>query len=86
MDSTFTAILRPFLRFIGDEPIAEDTDLRQMGLDSMQAIELLFAVEDEFGVMLRDDLMTDATFQTAGSLWDALCMSKQDPTTSKDAA
>jgi acyl carrier protein len=68
----FAELLRPFLRFAADAPIGPDADLRRLGLDSMQAIELLFAIEDEFGVTLADDLLTDATFQTAGSLWAAL--------------
>lgn len=67
----FSCVLRPFLRFAGDGVIEADTDLRHLGLDSMQAIELLFAVEDEFGVSLADDLMTDETFRTAGNLWNA---------------
>jgi acyl carrier protein len=79
MDTTFAETLRPFLRFAGDRPIEEDSDLRQLGLDSMQAIELLFAIEDEFGTTLADDLMTDATFQTAGSLWEALRKSQGEP-------
>ena len=37
----------------------------------MQAIELLFAVEDPFGVSLPDEKLTDAPFETAGSLWPA---------------
>jgi acyl carrier protein len=65
-------VLRPFLRFAGDEPLAADSDLRRLGLDSMQAIDLLFALEDTFGISLADDLMTDETFRTAGNLWSAL--------------
>lgn len=66
---SFTALLRPFLRFAGDAPIRPESRLRDLGLDSMQAIELMFALEDEFGVTLPDDKLTDATFETAGSLW-----------------
>ena len=68
----FLDVLRPFLRFAGPEPIGADADLRRLGLDSMQAIEVLFALEDEFCVSLADDLMTDETFRTAGNLWRAL--------------
>lgn len=72
MDPRFTDLLRPFLRFLGPEPIQESSPLRELGLDSMQAIDLLFAVEDAYGCVLPDDLMTDATFATAGSLWTAV--------------
>ncbi|MFG3116250.1 acyl carrier protein [Streptomyces sp. NPDC048197] len=38
----------------------------------MQAIELLFAVEDTFGISLPDEELNDTTFATAGSLWNVI--------------
>jgi acyl carrier protein len=38
----------------------------------MQSIELLFAIEDTFGISLPDEDLTDTTFATAGSLWHAM--------------
>lgn len=73
MDDRFVTLLRPFLRFLPpDREPGPDDRLHELGLDSMQAIELLFAVEDTFGVSLPDDKLTDATFETAGSLWAAI--------------
>ncbi|MEV4861686.1 acyl carrier protein [Streptomyces ossamyceticus] len=72
METRFIELLTPFLKFLGDAPLTPDTLLRELGLDSMQAIELLFALEDAFGVTLPDDDMNDATFATAGSLWSVL--------------
>lgn len=72
MDTRFADLLKPFLRFLGDRPLTEDAELRPLGLDSMQAIEVLFEIEDVFGITLPDELMTDATFETAGSLWSAV--------------
>lgn len=69
MDPTFVAVLRPFVPFAADQQLTAESRLRDLGLDSMQAIELLFAIEDEYGVSLPDDKLTDATFETAGSLW-----------------
>ena len=69
MDVRFTDLLRPFLKFLCEAEISPESELRPLGLDSMQAIELLFAIEDTFGVTLPDEAMTDATFATAGSLW-----------------
>ncbi|MET8944508.1 acyl carrier protein [Streptomyces sp. NPDC004542] len=69
MDARFTELLAPFLKFLGTREITPDASLRELGLDSMQAIELLFAIEDTFGVTLPDDDMNDDTFATAGSLW-----------------
>ena len=72
MDTRFTGLLRPFLKFAGDEEIAPESRLRDLGLDSMQSIELLFAIEDEFAIALPDEDLNDRTFATAGSLWAAI--------------
>ncbi|MFE0376907.1 acyl carrier protein [Streptomyces inhibens] len=83
MDSRFTALLRPFLKHSGPDEIAlaPDTDLRKLGVDSMQAIELLFAIEDTFGISLPDDELNDATFATAGSLWRVISAQLPDEAT-----
>ncbi|MGW1175137.1 phosphopantetheine-binding protein [Kitasatospora sp. NPDC002543] len=72
MDPRLPELLRPFLKFAGDREITAESPLREFGLDSMQAIELLFAIEDTFDVSLPDEDMNDATFETAGSLWTAV--------------
>lgn len=72
MDARFTDLLRPFLRFLGEQDINPDSRLRDLGLDSMQSIELLFAIEDEFAIALPDEDLNDRTFATAGSLWAAV--------------
>ncbi|MFI9048305.1 acyl carrier protein [Streptomyces sp. NPDC053427] len=82
MDPRFTALLRPFLKHSGPEEIAlaPDTDLRALGVDSMQAIELLFVIEDTFGIALPDDQLNDATFATAGNLWRVIAAELPDGT------
>jgi acyl carrier protein len=72
MDERFPGLLRPFLKFAGTRPLTADADLHELGLDSMRAIELLFAIEDTYGVTMPDEQLTDATFATAGSLWAAI--------------
>ena len=70
MHPRFTEMLKPFLPFLGEgEAITPDLPLRELGLDSMQAIELMFAVEDSFGVVLPDEALIESTFATAGNLW-----------------
>ncbi|GAA2043438.1 acyl carrier protein [Streptomyces sp. XM4011] len=72
MDPRFTALLAPFLKHLHGREITEESPLPELGLDSMQSIELLFAIEDAFGVPLPDEDLNDATFATAGSLWTAV--------------
>jgi acyl carrier protein len=69
MDPSFVSLLRPFLKNAGDQEINAESRLRDLGLDSMQAIELLFAIEDGYGVTMPDDKLVDATFETGGGLW-----------------
>ncbi|MEU6556711.1 acyl carrier protein [Streptomyces sp. NPDC046915] len=71
MDARFVETLTPFLPFLHGDTITEDTPLRTYGLDSMQAIELMFALEDTLGVALPDEALVEETFTTAGNLWRA---------------
>lgn len=72
MNPEFVDLLRPFLKYAGDEEITERSRLRDLGLDSMREIELLFAVEEAFGVVLPDEMLVDSTFDTGGDLWSAI--------------
>jgi acyl carrier protein len=72
MDSRLLEILRRHLRYARSSPIDQDASLRDLGLDSMQAIELLFDVESEFGIEVPDELLTEQTFATAATLWSAI--------------
>jgi len=69
----FETVLRRRLSRLPDhEPLPPDAPLKDLGLDSLQAVELVFDLEDELGVELPDEAMTAATFATATSLWAAL--------------
>jgi acyl carrier protein len=73
MDERFTTLVGRHLRFLPEDGnLAPNSRLRELGLDSMHAIELVFAIEDEYGVTVPDELLNDRTFETAGSLRDAL--------------
>jgi acyl carrier protein len=70
LDRAFDQILRRHLKYL--EPGAAldpDQPLRELGLDSMQAVELLFDIEDHFSRVLGDEDLTEETFATAASLW-----------------
>ncbi|MER7109834.1 phosphopantetheine-binding protein [Streptomyces sp. NPDC000229] len=87
MDPRFTDLLRPFLRNAAEETvITPDTDLHRLGIDSMQAIELLFAIEDTFGISLPDEDLNDVTFASAGNLWRAIAAQLPDGASGEEAA
>lgn len=72
MDAEFVALVTRHLRYAGAGAVTAHSRLRDLGLDSMRSIELLFAVEDAYGVTIPDERLTDATFETAGNLWTVL--------------
>ncbi|MFI1726742.1 phosphopantetheine-binding protein [Streptomyces sp. NPDC020489] len=72
MDTVFEKVLRDHLPRLQEQPLDHDTDLRDLGLDSMKSVDLLFAIEDEMDVSLPDDDLNESTFATAGSLWRAV--------------
>lgn len=70
---TFESILLRHLRFapIG-QPLEPDAPLRELGLDSMQSVELLFDLEDHYQIALDEDALNAATFATPDSLYAAV--------------
>ena len=65
--------LRRSLAFIEpDQPFPMETDLEELGLDSMGAINLLLDLEETFGIVFPDALLTAETFQTGASLEQAI--------------
>lgn len=73
VDDEFVALVARHLKYAGPESVTGQSRLRDLGLDSMRAIELLFAVEETYGVMIPDELLIDhTTFETPDNLWSAI--------------
>ncbi|GLY37950.1 hypothetical protein Amsp01_039740 [Amycolatopsis sp. NBRC 101858] len=72
MDPRMAELLTPYLKFLNGRELGADDSLRERGLDSMQSINVLFEIEDVFGVSLPDEDITDATFATPATLWTAV--------------
>jgi acyl carrier protein len=78
VNDSYEAVLRRHLTYLAaDQPLAADAPLKDLGLDSMQAVELVFDLEDELGVALPDEAMTAETFATARSLWSAVTAARE---------
>lgn len=72
-DDQFEAILRKFVPFLSaDEPLTDDSVLRDLGLDSMGTVELLATLESSYGVRFTDDALSMENFATPGILWRTL--------------
>ena len=53
-------------------PIAPDTDLFANGLGSLQLVQLLVSLEDQYGIVIGDDELTFEIFATPEVLWKAV--------------
>jgi nodulation protein F len=72
----FEQTLRRHLPHLADdEPLRPDAELRDYGLDSMAAVELLAALEKHFGVRFRNEALNLENFRTPSTLWSALSTS-----------
>ena len=58
-------------------PILHDDDLREAGLTSLEMVNLMLAVEAEFGVTIPDADMTPKSFRSISAI-DALVASLSD--------
>lgn len=56
-DSTAERVIQVFAKFkkVPVEEIKEDTTFEQLGLDSLDGLNLIFELEEEFGIMVPDD-------------------------------
>lgn len=62
-------VLRRHLPGLGaDERLADDRRLSDLGLTSLRSVDLTLDLEDAFGVMFPDEVLTVDTFSTAGAL------------------
>ncbi|MFJ3219855.1 phosphopantetheine-binding protein [Kitasatospora sp. NPDC086801] len=73
LDKQFNEILHGYLPFLGtDEELCPDTNLRDLGLDSLATVELMASLEAAYdGRFIEDDLNLE-TFTSPGVLWAAV--------------
>jgi len=58
------------------EAISPEATLTELGLDSLTIVELLFDVEDEFGIEIPEERATFQTLAEAAALVDELVRAK----------
>ena len=66
-------VIRKHLGFLRDEePLPPDKSLRELGLDSLAAIDVLLDLEQTFCVVFPDQELTEETFRTAANIVGAV--------------
>ncbi|MGG0646513.1 phosphopantetheine-binding protein [Bacillus mycoides] len=71
MDKVFIKIINTYLQ----EELCfdtKDTDLKELGLDSLASIELLLELEEMYDITFPDELLTEDTFSSGSNLWGVL--------------
>ncbi|MEU7481171.1 phosphopantetheine-binding protein [Lentzea sp. NPDC042327] len=69
----FEDLVRGFLPFLPDtEDLAPEADLKELGLDSLNAVHLLSVLENAYRVRFDDSALSMETFRTAGMLWSTV--------------
>ena len=61
---------------VDPDAISPEATLTELGLDSLTIVELLFDVEDEFGIEVPEDRATFETLAEAAALVDELVQAK----------
>ena len=70
---TFLGILHNYLRQTGDgHPLTMESNLYELGLDSMAAVNLLLELEETYSVIFPDAFLTESTFETPLALKSAI--------------
>ncbi len=61
IETRIAALIRRVSKEKGDWPLPADADVfRELGVESTAALDLLFSIEDEFGVAVPDDAFSSA--------------------------
>ncbi len=63
---------------VDPDAISPEATLTELGLDSLTIVELLFDVEDEFGIEVPEEAATFETLAEAAALVDELVQAKGD--------
>lgn len=69
---TFCKTLLAHLPYAASDELTATDDLAALGLDSMGVVQLLTDIEETYGLELPDELLSEETFMTVGSLWEAV--------------
>jgi acyl carrier protein len=72
-DLVFERIVRDNVPLLTDDvPLIPETKLSDFGLDSLNMLGLMIAVEAEYGIEVPSELLTFRTFTTPRALWTAV--------------
>lgn len=69
----FDVIIRRHSRFVEPStPIDPDALMASLGTDSLEIVELIVDLEDQFGISFTEELLTPEVFATPMTIWRAV--------------
>jgi acyl carrier protein len=71
-DDRFETLVRKHIKLPADEPLNPDARLADLGLGSIQIVDLLVDLEQAFDIVFTDELLAPDTFGTPRSLWKSI--------------
>lgn len=86
MSENFEFTVRRHCRFIEpQETIDPDALMTSLGADSLEIVELIVDLEDEFRVSFTEELLTPQVFATPGTIWRAIELLLQERSAERSA-
>lgn len=69
----FEPLIRQRSRVLGaDAPLDPDQGLTELGVDSLEVVELIVNLETEFDIEFPPELLQPEVFATPGTIWQAV--------------
>lgn len=66
----FQRLIRSRCRFLlPDDPLGPDTSLADLGVDSLEIVELIVDIEDTYGIEVPLEFLTPEMFASPGTIW-----------------
>ncbi|ASC73151.1 Acyl carrier protein [Halomicronema hongdechloris C2206] len=73
------AVIQSILPYAHPENLKEDSNLFEMGLDSINAMTLIFSLQTEFNLQFEATEITLENFKTVGNIMHLLCQKQGVP-------
>jgi acyl carrier protein len=73
LPAEFEKLLRPYCNAVADgERIDPEAPLWMLGMDSMEIVNLIADIEDEYGLTFPDTMLGWQSLESASALWRSL--------------
>jgi acyl carrier protein len=73
LPAEFDLLIYRHCRFAeSQDQLDPQTPMHELGVDSLEIVELIVDLEEQFGISFTDDLLTPQVFATPMTIWNAV--------------